>query len=71
MTGRERRDRDPALVQELLARLARIKAVKAARETLALRERWTEQTRDNVIEAIYLGHRLDPAREAKNGQRER
>jgi hypothetical protein len=59
MTGRERRDRDPALVQELLARLARIKAVKAARETLALRERWTDETRENVIEAIYLRRRFE------------
>jgi hypothetical protein len=54
VTARERRAADPLWRQLVAARLARIKAARASRETTALRERW----QPNVIEAVLLRRRL-------------
>jgi hypothetical protein len=56
MTDKERvvRERDPLFLQQLLARLARIKMAKVNRETEELQRRWPHR---NVVEEAYLRHR--------------
>jgi hypothetical protein len=55
MSAADRRERDPLRLQQILARLARIKVARAVRETQELRERWD---RMNIVEEAYLRRRL-------------
>jgi hypothetical protein len=65
MSARERRERDPLRLQQILARLARIKVARAVRETQELRERWD---RMNIVEEAYLRRRLAGANEGQERQ---
>jgi hypothetical protein len=62
MSASERREHDPLRLQQLLARLARIKVARAARETQELRERWDTM---NVVEEAYMRRRLAGANEGQ------
>ena len=63
MTGRERRERDPFWLQEVKARLARIRVARAIRETQEVQRRWDDS--ENVIEALLLRRRLAGGRDAR------
>ena len=51
MSAQDRRERDPLRLQQILARLARIKVARAARQTQELHARWSDE---NIIETVYL-----------------
>lgn len=54
MIPEERRKRDPVALQDALARLARIRIVRAAKRVDLIKARWDETPRENLIEEVYL-----------------